>query len=235
MKHWSPYANDYKHEVIARESSKPGLRGKLNAKCAECIYDPLGDGTWRQQVAACTNRSCPLWTVRPIPEQRNEKQTAPSQPQKVRDDKPVHFCTDGACSGNPGPGGWGVAQMDDDGQRVIRTHSGHESQTTNQRMEMMAAIQALEMVDDSCPVVITTDSKYVIQGITEWIHGWKSKGWRNASGKPVKNRDLWERLDGLNQASDVTWKWVKGHSGHPGNEAADSAAQAATVPGMGVY
>lgn len=136
----------------------------------------------------------------------------------------VHAFTDGACRGNPGPGGWGVVLRYNQHEKELY---GGEAETTNNRMELMAAIKALESLSRECPVTITTDSKYVQQGITEWIVNWKKRGWTTAAKKPVKNQDLWIRLDALVQQHKVTWEWVKGHSGHDENERADQLANQA--------
>lgn len=133
----------------------------------------------------------------------------------------VKVYTDGACRGNPGPGGWGVLIRDTQGERRLY---GGERSTTNNRMELMAAIQALESLPTGCRVELTTDSQYVKNGITQWITGWKAKGWRTASKQPVKNQDLWKRLDSAVQQHDVIWHWVRGHTGHPENELADQLA-----------
>ncbi len=135
--------------------------------------------------------------------------------------KIVEAWTDGACRGNPGPGGWGVLLRYDNKEKKLR---GGEKQTTNNRMELMAAIMALEALSRSCQVVLTTDSTYVMKGLTEWMPNWKKRGWKTAAKKPVKNVDLWQRLDAAAQAHDVEWKWVKGHSGHVENEIADQLA-----------
>ena len=135
--------------------------------------------------------------------------------------------TDGACSGNPGPGGWGVLINGPNGARDL---CGGAPSTTNNQMELMAAIKALEAVKATHPdkpVVVTTDSKYVKDGITSWIDGWKKRGWRTASKQPVKNAELWKQLDQLNQSLNVTWEWVKGHSGHLENSEVDRLAQSA--------
>jgi len=129
--------------------------------------------------------------------------------------------TDGACSGNPGPGGWG-ALLQWNGQEKELT--GGEADTTNNRMEMMAAIQALEALKGPSEVTLITDSVYVRDGVTKWIHGWKKNGWRTAARKPVKNEDLWKRLDAARERHDIEWRWVKGHNGDPGNERADALA-----------
>lgn len=132
--------------------------------------------------------------------------------------------TDGACSGNPGPGGWGVAIYFTDGR--VQEVGGAAANTTNNRMELQAAIAALEVYQNSgqtSPVTLYTDSEYVRNGITKWISGWKKKGWKTAAGKPVMNQDLWQTLDALN-SGNVTWKYVKGHAGDPGNERADALA-----------
>lgn len=140
--------------------------------------------------------------------------------------------TDGACSGNPGPGGWGVLlrALRDDAIIKERTLSGGELQTTNNRMELMAAITALETLERPSQITIVTDSAYVKNGVTSWIHGWKRNGWRTADRKPVKNAELWQRLDDAQARHSVTWKWVKGHAGHPENERADELARAGMAP-----
>ena len=133
----------------------------------------------------------------------------------------IEIFTDGACRGNPGPGGWGALLRVGKHQKEI---FGGEKDTTNNRMELMAAIKALEAVKKSNVLVLTTDSQYVKKGITEWMDNWKKKGWKNSQKKPVKNADLWKLLDQQNQRHQVEWKWVKGHSGHPENEKADELA-----------
>jgi len=133
----------------------------------------------------------------------------------------VEIFTDGACRGNPGPGGWGVLLRCKGKEKTLH---GGEAQTTNNRMELMAAIQGLESLKRSCKVALTTDSQYVRQGITQWINGWKRNGWKNSAKKPVKNVDLWQRLDEAAARHDVEWHWVKGHSGHEENERADELA-----------
>jgi len=130
--------------------------------------------------------------------------------------------TDGACSGNPGPGGWGVWLRYGEHEKEL---CGGEKHTTNQRMELRAAIEALKALKKPSHITIYSDSKYVIQGITEWISGWKKRGWKNAAKKPVVSQDLWEALDTLNQIHTVNWQWVKGHSGNEGNEKADELAR----------
>ena len=134
----------------------------------------------------------------------------------------VVIYTDGACSGNPGPGGWGAVMISGDHVKEI---CGGEPDSTNNRMELMAAIQALEALKKPCKVELHTDSTYVMKGISEWIHGWKKRGWKTADNKPVKNDDLWRRLDAARSRHDVTWKWVKGHAGHELNERADGLAR----------
>lgn len=134
----------------------------------------------------------------------------------------VEIYTDGACSGNPGPGGWGVLMIWRDDEKEL---FGGEPATTNNRMELMAAIQALESLNRQIPVTLYTDSKYVLDGITKWIKGWKRNGWRTAAKKPVKNDDLWRRLDEALAGHEVDWQWVKGHAGNPGNERADDLAK----------
>ncbi|HEV3492161.1 MAG TPA: ribonuclease HI [Reyranella sp.] len=137
-------------------------------------------------------------------------------------DTEVEVFTDGACSGNPGPGGWGTILRVGNREREL---SGGDPATTNNRMELMAAIQGLEALKRPCRVRLFTDSTYVRDGVTKWIHGWKKNGWRTADKKPVKNVELWQRLDAARAPHQVDWIWVKGHSGHPENERADALAR----------
>ena len=136
--------------------------------------------------------------------------------------KVVDLFTDGACSGNPGPGGWGAILRYGEVEKEL---SGFENPTTNNRMELMAAIQGLEALKRPCTVRIHTDSQYVQKGIHEWIHAWKKNGWTTADKKPVKNVDLWQRLEAALQPHEVAWFWVRGHAGHPENERADALAR----------
>jgi ribonuclease HI len=136
----------------------------------------------------------------------------------------VEIFTDGACSGNPGPGGWGAVLRYGD---VEKEMSGGEPATTNNRMELMAAIMAIEAVKRPCEIHLHTDSEYLRNGITSWIHSWKARGWKTADKKPVKNVDLWQRLERAIETHDVHWHWVKGHSGHVENERADELARLA--------
>lgn len=140
--------------------------------------------------------------------------------------------TDGACSGNPGPGGWGVLMLAREGGQVIkeRTLQGGEGHTTNNRMELLAAISALEALTKPSQLTIITDSAYVKNGVTDWIHGWKRNGWRTAGRDPVKNVDLWQRLDAAQSTHKVIWRWIKGHAGHAENERADALARAGMAP-----
>ncbi|SFD06887.1 ribonuclease HI [Tropicimonas isoalkanivorans] len=140
--------------------------------------------------------------------------------------------TDGACSGNPGPGGWGVLLRALDGETIVKERelNGGEAATTNNRMELLAAISALESLSRPTEITIVTDSAYVKNGVTGWIHGWKKNGWKTAAKKPVKNEELWKRLDAAQARHRVTWKWVKGHAGHPENERADELARAGMAP-----
>lgn len=138
--------------------------------------------------------------------------------------KVVEIFTDGACRGNPGPGGWGVLLRYNGTERELY---GYQAEATNNQMELMAAIQGLEALSRPCEVILTTDSQYVRQGITEWIAGWKRKNWKTAAGKPVKNQDLWQRLDQAAAPHQVDWRWVKGHSGHDENERVDQLANKA--------
>jgi len=144
--------------------------------------------------------------------------------------RPVEIFTDGACSGNPGPGGWGAVLR---WGGVEKELWGGEPQTTNNRMELTAAIQALESLKRPVDVVLTTDSEYVKNGITKWIHGWKRNGWRTADKKPVKNDDLWKRLDAAQAIHRMDFRWVKGHAGHPENERADELARRGVAAARG--
>ncbi len=140
--------------------------------------------------------------------------------------------TDGACSGNPGPGGWGALLQAKEGGRLVKERSlkGGEANTTNNRMELLAAINALETLGKPCAITVVTDSQYVKNGVTGWIHGWKRNGWKTSAKKPVKNADLWQRLDDAQARHHVTWEWVKGHAGHPENERADELAREGMEP-----
>jgi ribonuclease HI len=141
--------------------------------------------------------------------------------------EPVQIFTDGACSGNPGPGGWGAILVWNTHRKEIR---GGEPMTTNNRMELMAAIQALEALKKGVEADLFTDSAYVKNGIQSWIHGWKRNGWRTADKKPVKNAELWQRLDAARSRHEIDWRWVKGHAGHAENERADLLAREAMAP-----
>ncbi|MGC6401001.1 ribonuclease HI [Sphingomonas sp. FW199] len=138
----------------------------------------------------------------------------------------VEIATDGACKGNPGPGGWGVLLRMGKNEREL---SGGEPMTTNNRMELMAAIQGLSALKRPCRVKLSTDSRYVMDGLTKWIHGWRKNGWKTADRKPVKNADLWQALIEAAAPHRVEWQWVKGHAGHPDNERADKLASDAAV------
>lgn len=138
--------------------------------------------------------------------------------------KRVTLYTDGACRGNPGPGGWGALLQHEGREREL---CGGEANTTNNRMELMAAIEGLRALRESCEVDLATDSTYVMKGMTEWLPAWKKRGWKTAGRKPVANADLWQRLDAQCERHDVQWRWVKGHSGDPGNERADQLANRA--------
>lgn len=145
----------------------------------------------------------------------------------------VVIYTDGACKGNPGPGGWGVLLRAEDGSE--KELFGGELGTTNNRMEMMAVIQALEALKRPCSITLHIDSQYVLKGMTEWLTGWKATGWKTAAKQPVKNVDLWQRLDTLVNASghQIDWRWVKGHAGDPGNERADGLANRGVEKALG--
>ena len=142
----------------------------------------------------------------------------------------VTIYTDGACRGNPGPGGWGAILISGDHEREL---CGGELDTTNNRMELMAGIQALEALKKPCRVELHTDSQYMRTGITEWLAGWKARGWRTAAKAPVKNEDLWKRLDAARLRHQVDWRWVKGHAGHPMNERADGLARKGLLEMLG--
>jgi ribonuclease HI len=145
----------------------------------------------------------------------------------------LYAYTDGACSGNPGPGGWGALLVARDGDTVLKERplSGGEAETTNNRMELMAAIAALEALERPSVITVVTDSAYVKDGITKWVHGWKRAGWTKKGG--LKNAELWQRLDAAAARHKVTWEWVKGHAGHPENERADELARAGMAPFKG--
>lgn len=138
----------------------------------------------------------------------------------------VKIYTDGACKGNPGPGGWGALLNYGSFKKEMY---GGESGTTNNRMELLAAIKALEALTRPCKIVLTTDSEYVRKGVLEWMDGWKRRKWLTAAKQPVKNKDLWQRLDKVKVLHEIDWKWVKGHSGHPGNEKADDLANQGVI------
>jgi len=143
--------------------------------------------------------------------------------------KLIEIFTDGACSGNPGPGGWAaILRLDGEDKEIF----GFEMETTNNRMELLAAIKALELVTIDTAITLYTDSKYVLDGITSWIGGWKRKGWKTATGSPVKNVDLWQQLDLVSSKYEINWLWVKGHSGHPENDRVDLLAKNAIVSAM---
>ena len=146
--------------------------------------------------------------------------------------KHVEIFTDGACKGNPGKGGWGALLRMGEHEKEM---AGSEKETTNNRMELMAAIKALEALKQPCRVTLHTDSKYVLDGITKWIFGWQKKGWKTADNKPVKNVELWQRLDALVSTGGhrIEWRWVKGHSGDPGNERADALANRGVDQALG--
>lgn len=135
--------------------------------------------------------------------------------------KQVTIYSDGACRGNPGPGGWGALLIHGEHRRELH---GGATNTTNNRMEMTAVIEALNTLNEACDISLYTDSQYVLRGMTEWLAGWKAKGWKTASRKPVKNADLWQQLDSACARHEIRWHWVKGHNGDPGNERADSLA-----------
>ncbi|MBO6509259.1 MAG: ribonuclease HI [Roseibium sp.] len=142
----------------------------------------------------------------------------------------VTIYTDGACSGNPGPGGWGAILRFGEHEKELQ---GGEAETTNNRMELTAAIEALNALKRPCAIDLYTDSTYVRSGIREWMDGWKRKNWRTSTNKPVKNADLWQALDAARERHDVTWHWVKGHAGHPDNERADELARGGMAPYKG--
>ena len=144
----------------------------------------------------------------------------------------LYAYTDGACSGNPGPGGWGVLLLARDGDAILKERSlcGGEADTTNNRMELLAAISALETLARPSDIILVTDSAYVKNGVTSWIFGWKRNGWKTADKKPVKNVDLWQRLDEAQARHKVEWRWIKGHAGHAENERADELAREGMAP-----
>jgi len=148
----------------------------------------------------------------------------------MSDGNRVTIYTDGACSGNPGPGGWGAILRFGEHEKELQ---GGETETTNNRMELTAAIEALNALKRPCAIDLYTDSTYVRSGIREWLAGWKRKNWRTSQNKPVKNADLWQALDAARERHDVTWHWVKGHAGHPDNERADELARGGMAPYKG--
>ena len=145
--------------------------------------------------------------------------------------KKITIYTDGACKGNPGPGGWGVLMRYGE---VEKTLFGGELETTNNRMEMMAVIEALNALNRSCQIELYTDSKYVLQGLNEWMPNWKARGWKTADKKPVKNVELWQMLDAAAQRHHINWHWVKGHAGDAGNERADALANQGVLSALGL-
>lgn len=150
----------------------------------------------------------------------NEPSTSPSKRNNVE------VFTDGACLGNPGPGGWAALLVTEhQGKRTEKMIAGAEAHSTNNRMELSAALFGLRALKRPCLVTLFTDSNYLVKGMTAWIYGWKKNGWRNSAKKPVENQDLWQALDEIAKEHDVTWKWVKGHAGHPENERVDDAAR----------
>jgi len=144
----------------------------------------------------------------------------------------LYIYTDGACSGNPGPGGWGALLVAKEGDNLLKSRElcGGEAKTTNNRMELTAAIEALNALERASDVTVITDSNYVKDGITKWMHGWKRNGWKTASKKPVKNEELWKALDEAQARHRISWKWVKGHAGHTENELADGLANKGMEP-----
>ena len=146
--------------------------------------------------------------------------------------KKIEIYTDGACSGNPGPGGWGALLRFGEHEKELK---GGQADTTNNQMELMAAIEALNALKEPCDIDLYTDSVYVRDGINKWIDGWKAKNWRTAAKKPVKNVELWQALDEARQRHKIAWHWVKGHAGHPDNERADELARAGMEPFKGVF
>ena len=148
----------------------------------------------------------------------------------MAESRKLEIWTDGACKGNPGPGGWGALLVW--GEHRLELFNG-EASTTNNRMELSAVLAALTVIKRPCPVVIHTDSSYVREGITKWIHGWKRTGWKKSGGGTVKNADLWQKLDALSSRHSIEWRWVKGHNGDPGNERADELANLGVEAGLG--
>jgi len=147
----------------------------------------------------------------------------------------LYIYTDGACSGNPGPGGWGALLLAKEGDKLLKSRElcGGEAETTNNRMELTAAIESLNALERASEVTVITDSNYVKDGITKWMHGWKRNGWKTAAKKPVKNEELWKALDEAQARHQVTWEWVKGHAGHAENEIADGLANKGMEPFKG--
>ena len=191
-------------------AAKPGMRNK--AMASEINSEATTVSAWSPKVwPAILNLLSSCWRKR-MPD--------------------LFAYTDGACSGNPGPGGWGVLLIAKNADKVLREKElcGGEQETTNNRMELMAAISALENLSRPSTLTIITDSVYVKNGVTQWIHGWKRNGWKTASKKPVKNEELWKRIDEAQARHQVTWKWIKGHAGHEENERADELARRGMAP-----
>jgi len=195
------------------------MTAKYATTCAVCASDirpgveiAKSGSAWAHE--RCAGPTAATTAARPA-------RSAP-RPEMPAADGALEVWTDGACSGNPGPGGWGALLTVGGRTREL---SGGEPVTTNNRMELTAAIMALEALNKPCKVELHTDSQYVKQGITQWISGWKAKGWRTADKSPVKNADLWQRLDQARARHDVDWRWVKGHAGHVMNERADELAR----------
>jgi len=208
------------------QSALKNLAYQLKADGKIETFQALNEIRWEAKQMGGVIRDLYRFEQKKLQDRTDFFDAVPTAPNAVTvgDGANIEIYTDGACLGNPGPGGWAALLRSPDGEREL---VGSELDTTNNRMEMMGAIAALEALPDMSVVTLHSDSQYLIKGITEWFHGWVQNGWRTSAGKPVKNADLWERLHTARLRHNVRWQWVKGHAGNPGNERVDALANAA--------